>query len=123
MKKTFIAGGLFLFIFGLCIIFSKFLPLKELFANEHPTKEEWLEVYITHKIKQSTDLWQQRISVDVLIRPKEKVISITLASANGQDEISQSAKDGYIHSVEIIVKAIVENYDCTPNYKLSVNYL
>ena len=134
MKKIFIIGGTILFIFGLYIIVARAYsierPLTEknialnnkISTNEHPTREEWLEVYTTHKIKQWTDLWKQRVAVRVAIIPKVQEIVITLTSANGQEEISQSAKNVYAHDIETIVKGLLENYDWVKNYKLIVQY-
>ena len=135
MKKTFIIGGLILFIFGLYTIVAKFCPAEGALAeqnvalnnkistNEHPTKEEWLEVYITHKIKQFTDLYAQRIAVRVAIVSKAKEIVITLTSANEQEEMSQTAKKIYADEVEKIVKPILKEYDWTKNHKLTVQYI
>jgi len=135
MKKTFIIGGLILFIFGLYTIVARFCPLEAALAeqnvalnnkistNEHPTKEEWLEVYITHKIKQFTDLYAQRIAVRVAIVSKAKEIVITLTSANEQEEMSQTAKKIYADEVEKIVKSILKEYDWTKNHKLTVQYI
>jgi len=135
MKKTFIIGGLILFIFGLYTIVARFCPVEGALAeqnvalnnkistNEHPTKEEWLEVYITHKIKQCTDLYAQRIAVRVAIVSKAKVIVITLTSANEQKETSQTAEKIYADEVERIVKPILKEYDWTKNHKLTVQYI
>ena len=135
MKKTFIIGGLILFIFGLYTIIAKFCPVEgalveqnvalnnKISTNEHPTKEEWLEVYITHKIKQFTDLYAQRIAVRVAIVSKAKEIVITLTSANEQEEMSQTAKKIYADEVEKIVKSILKEYDWTKNHKLTVQYI
>ena len=135
MKKTCIIGGLILFIFGLYTIVARFCPVEGALAeqkiasnnkistNEHPTKEEWLEVYITHKIKQFTDLYAQRIAVRVAIVSKAKETVITLTSANEQEEMSQTAKNIYADEVEKIVKSILKEYDWTKNHKLTVQYI
>ncbi|MHA2408190.1 MAG: hypothetical protein ACXACA_07455 [Candidatus Ranarchaeia archaeon] len=135
MKKTFIIGGLVLFIFGLYIIVARLCPVEgalagqnvalnnKISANEHPTKEEWLEVYVTHKIKQFTDLYAQRIAVRVAIVSKAKETVITLTSANEQEEMSRAAKKIYVDEVEKIVKSILKEYDWTKNYKLTVQYI
>ena len=135
MKKAFINGGLILFIFGMYTIFARFCLVEEVVAEQnvalnnkistinHPTREEWLEVYLTHKIKEFTDLYAQRIVVRVAIVSKAKEIVITLASANGQEEMSQTAKKIYNDEVEQIVKPILKEYDWTRNYKLTVQYI
>lgn len=114
MKKIFMVVALSLFIYGCTNNPS---------VDEHPTKKEWLEVYITHKIKQFTDLYAQRIAVQVAIVSKAKEIVITLTSANGQEEISQSAKNNYVHDVERTVKSILKEYDWAKSYKLTVQYI
>jgi hypothetical protein len=135
MKKTFIIGGLILFIFVLYTIVARFCLVEGALAkqnvtlnnkistNEHPTKEEWLEVYITHNIKQFTDLYAQRIAVRVAIVSKAKEIVITLTSANEQEEMSQTAKKIYSDEVEKIVKLILKKYEWAKNYKLTVQYI
>jgi predicted metal-binding protein len=113
MKKIFIIAGLSLFICGSCTNV----------ANEHPTKEEWLEVYLTHEIKQMVDSWQQRVAVIVAISPNDHEIVVSLTSSNGQEEITQSAKKEYIHDVEVIVKTVLKTYDWAKDYKQVVQYI
>ncbi len=98
MKKTFLIGGLIMFIFGLHTIIERGYPVEGFSAekikalnnknstNEHPTKEEWLEVYLTHEIKQSIEMYRRRVAVVISIRTKEREIIITLTSASGQVE-------------------------------------
>jgi hypothetical protein len=133
MKKTFMIGGLILFAFGLYTIFTEFCPVDRALAeenvaldnkssiNEHPTKEEWLEVYITHKTKQFSDLYAQRIAVLVMISPKE--IVITLTAANEQEEMSQVAKKIYTDEVKKIAKSILKEYVWAQNHKLTVQFI
>ena len=126
MKKTFIIALLCTFVYGLCTNVAG--PLVKRAANEvstdrHPTKEEWLEVYLTHRIRQTTDVCQQRIAVIIRISTKEQEIVVGLTSANGQQEISQSAKNAYVRHVEAIVKPILEEYSWVRNYKLTVTYV
>ena len=128
-------GGLILFIFGLYAIIARFYLVEGTLAeqnvvlnnkistNEHPTREEWLEVYMTHKIKQFTDLYAQRIAVPVVIVSEAKEIVITLTSANEQEEMSQTAKKIYVDEVEKIIKPILKKYDWVKNYKLTVQYI
>jgi hypothetical protein len=135
MKKIFIIGGLILFTFGLHTIATNFCPVSQALAEQnvvlnnkisiskHPTKEEWLEVYITHKVKQFTDLHVHRVAVIVVVISEVKEMVITLTSANGQDEMSQTAKKIYADDVEKIVKLILEKYNWAQNYKLTVQYI
>ena len=134
MKKTFIISGIILFVLAMCVFFSMFcldksalarqnMTLdKRLFADEHPTKEEWLEVYITHKIKQFTDLYADRMAIRVAIILKNQEIVITLTLANEQEEMSQSAEKIYCDEVEKIVKAVLVAYNWVQNYKLTVQF-
>jgi len=135
MKKVIIIGGIILLIFGLYIIIPRVCPIKGLLVkqnldlrndtstNPHPTREEWLEVYITHRIKQWTDPWEQRTAVTVWIRPEEQTIAITMTSANGQEKLTQSQQNAYILDVEKIVKTVLEKYDWAQKYKLIVQFL
>ena len=134
MKKTFIISGIILFVLAICVFSSMFCSVKSalasqnmasdksLLADEHPTKEEWLEVYITHKIKQFTELYADRIAVRVAIIPKHQEIVITLTLANEQEEMSQPAKKIYCDEVEKIVKSVLVTYIWTQNYKLTVQF-
>ncbi len=135
MKKTFIINGIILLVIATCV-FSSMLCLakisfasqnmdldKIVFADEHPTKDEWLEVYITHKIKQFTDLYADRIGVRVAIIPPKKEIVITLTLANEQEEMSQPAKRIYCDEVEKIVKSVLVTYNWAQNYKLTVQFI
>ena len=134
MKKTFIISGIILFVLSMCVLSSVFCLVKSalasqnitsdksLLAYEHPTKEEWLEVYITHKIKQFSDLYGDRIAMRVAIISKNQEIVITLTLANEQDEMSRSAKKIYCNEVEKIVKAVLVAYNWAKNYKLSIQF-
>ena len=134
MKKTFIISRIILFLLAMCVFSSTFCLVnsvlanqnmnsdKSLVADEHPTKEEWLEVYITHKIKQFTDLYVDRIAIRVAIIPRNQEIVITLTLANGQEEMSKSAKTIYCDEVEKIVKAVFVTYNWARKYKLTVQF-
>lgn len=134
MKKTFIIGASILFMFGLYAIVVSFCPVEGALAeqnvalknristNGHPTREEWLEVYVTHKIRQFTDLYANRIAVRVAIIPKNEEIVITLTLANEQEDMSPPAKKIYCDEVEKIAKAVLAAYDWAQSYKLTVQY-
>ena len=135
MNKKFIISGIILFVIAMCVFSSRFFLVKSdsesqnmasdksLFADDHPTKEEWLEVYITHKIKQLTDLYAARIAVRAAIIPKYQEIVITLTLANEQEEMSQPAKKIYCDEVEKIVKAVLVTYNWAQNHKLTVQFI
>ena len=134
MNKKFIISGIILFVIAMCVFSSRFFLVKSdsesqnmasdksLFADDHPTKEEWLEVYITHKIKQFSDLYAERIGERVAIIPKKQEIIITLFLANEQEEMSQPAKKIYCYEVEKIAKSVLVTYIWSQNYKLTVQF-
>ena len=134
MKKAFIISGIILFVLAMCVFSSMFCLVKSVLASQkmtlekslladgHPTKEEWLEVYITHKIKQFSDLYADRIAIRVAIIPKNQEIVVTLTLANEQEGMSQSAKKIYCDEVEKIVKAVLVAYNWAQNYKLTVQF-
>lgn len=115
---------IFLFVFAIVIgLIGFFLVNNKISNNEHPTKEEWLEIYVTHRIEDETDAWKQRIAVRVGIFSVDKEIVVTLTSVNGQGEISQTAKNYYISNIENIVRSILKEYDWVKGYNLSVQYI
>lgn len=122
MQNKNYAIPLFILTIAIGLVGFFFLNSK-IVSNEHPTKEEWLEIYITHRIEDWTDAWQQRIAIRVAIIPADKEIVVTLTSANGQEEISQSAKNSYVSDTESIVNSILEEYDWAKDYKLTVQYI
>lgn len=99
--------------------------------GRHPTQDERLEVYTSHRIHELIDLWQVRVVADVVIfsqdadgRPiSPKEIVITIVSANNEDTLSRSAKDLYIRSAESVAKSILMNYGVASEYKLIVQGL
>src|SRR3989338_10987665 len=54
--------------------------------SQYPSREEWLEVYLTSKIRENTDAWEQRTAIRTVIDSSRRQIIITLTSANGQSE-------------------------------------
>lgn len=89
---------------------------------KHPTKEEWLNVYLVHAIRHMTDSWRQRIGIMVAIANEEKQIVVTIGSANGQEEISLDAQKRYEESVMLRVKGVLEDYEWTKGYKVIVQF-
>ncbi len=97
----------------------------------HPTHDEWLEIYTSHRIHELTDLWKVRVAANVVIFsrdadgkpifPREMVI--TIVAANGEDALSTSAKDGYKRWAETTAKSILTDYGVTAEYKLTVQCL
>ena len=101
-------------------------------TNQHPTQDEWLEVYTSNEIRKITDLWQQRVAINVTVFSQDadtkpltlKEMVITMTSANGQDPITTGiGRDQYTKTAENTAKSILENYGVTKEYKLSVQFI
>lgn len=100
-------------------------------VSQHPTQDEWLKVYTSHNIHKMTDLWRQRVAVNVDILsqdadgkplvPKEMIITMT--SANGQELITGIGKDQYTQTAESMAKSILEDYGVAKEYKLTVQFI
>ena len=100
-------------------------------VSQHPTQDEWLEVYAAYKVHDLTDMWQKRVFVRVAIVCKgadsknlaTKEIVITLTLANGEDPVSQDAKNTYMKAAESAAKAILEDYGLNEKYNLTVQFV
>ena len=100
--------------------------------SRYPTQDEWLEVYVSRNIHKTTDVWQRRVAINVVVFsensdgkpliPKEMITTIT--SANGQDSITDTkTKDAYIETARRIAESILENYGVAREYKLTVQFV
>lgn len=100
-------------------------------TSQYPAQDEWLQVYISYRIHEMTDLWQRRVVVNVVIRsqdadgkplvPKEMIIIMT--SANGQEPVTQIAKDAYTQTAESTAKSILEDYGIAREHRLTVQFI
>ena len=100
-------------------------------VSQHPTQDEWLKVYTSHNIHKMTDLWRQRVAVNVDILsqdadgkplvPKEMIITMT--SANGQEPITGIGKYQYTQTAESMAKSILDDYGVAKEYKLTVQFI
>ena len=100
-------------------------------VSQHPTQDEWLKVYTSHNIHKMTDLWRQRVAVNVDILsqdadgkplvPKEMIITMT--SANGQEPTTGIGKDQYTQTAESMAKSILDDYGVAKEYKLTVQFI
>jgi hypothetical protein len=120
------------FVLVVLVMISGFAFLNnKIQVSQHPTQDEWLEVYTSHCINESLDTSQQRVAFLIAIASKDangkalapKQMVITIASANGQDPISQNAKNGYIQTVENIAKYVLEDYRLNKEYEVAVQYV
>lgn len=115
---------------GIVAVLGLFYPDNSIETRQHPTQDEWLEIYTSNNIREVTDLWKQRTLVNVYVNSedengrsllnKEMIIKIT--SANGQTPLTEAAKSQYAQTAENIAKSILESYNLT-NYKLTVQYI
>ena len=99
-------------------------------AARHPTQEEWLEVYTAHHIHQLIDLWEQRISVRVVVASKSngkpltpREIVVTLTEANGQEPLSQAEKDEYVRRVRELAESLLKDYRVVRAFKVTVQFV
>jgi hypothetical protein len=90
---------------------------------KHPTQAEWLEVYISHNIKETTDLWGRRVGILTSIVEKDKTIIITMSLANNEEPITTDAENSYKETAEIIVRSILEEYGIQDEYSLTINFI
>ena len=91
--------------------------------GRHPTQEEWLEIYLTHKIEDLTDAWSIRISTNVFISSKTQDVVVTMTSANGERALDSFARNSYQDMVGGIVDAVLEDYPWTDGYKVTVQFI
>lgn len=79
-------------------------------AQYSPTRKEWLELSLSKRIADVTDLWERRIGVGVAVFPSEKIISIVLAAANGQESLSSTNCANYIGVIRKIADGHIKKY-------------
>jgi len=100
-------------------------------GDQHPTRDEWLRVYISYSIHELTDLWQLRVAANVAVISEDaegkpiipKQLIVTITSANGEAAIIGDTADQYKQYVEILVKSILKKYSVESEYELTVQTL
>lgn len=92
-------------------------------TNSHPTESEWLEVYLSHEIRETTDLWSTRVSIATLIYPQDKEIIVSITEANGEDLLRDSAKESYVSTCKSITESVLEKYKWASDYKVIVQFI
>src|SRR3989338_6561017 len=89
--------------------------------SQHPTQNEWLEVYITHKIHEAIDNSPRKVVIDTNI--EENKIFVLLRSSTGQTNIPESGRLAYIEDVKNVVKNVLDKNSFSNNYTFSVDYI
>ena len=89
--------------------------------NQHPTQDEWLEVYITHKIHEAIDNSPRKVVIDTNV--EEGKIFVLLRSSTGQTAIPDSGRLAYIEDVKNVISGVLEKQGLTVNYTFSVDYI
>jgi len=89
----------------------------------HPSREEWLEVYLTSKIRENTDAWEQRTAIRTVVDSNTRQIIITLTSANGQGEYSEGTRQTHLAMVKKMALGIVNKYDWAADYSVQVQFV
>ena len=90
-------------------------------VSQHPTQNEWLEVYITHKIHEAIDNSPRKVVIDINV--EEGTILVLLRSSTGQTAIPDSGRVAYIEDIKKVVSDVLEKQGLTKNYTISVDYI
>lgn len=111
-----------LFVLVIIITISGFIFLNnKIRVGQHPTQDEWLEVYITHKIHEAIDNTPRKVVVNTNVG--ENKIFVLLRSSTGQTAIPESGRVVYIEDVKSVIKNVLEENGLIKNYTFSVDYI
>ena len=88
----------------------------------NPSRKEWLELSLFKLIKDKTDLWEQRIGFIVWIIENDGEIMLTLSSANGQEPLSDTARDEYVKQIKSAVELFIQQFEWAKNLKVIVQF-
>lgn len=89
-------------------------------AQYSPTRKEWLELSLSKRITEVTDLWEKRIGVGVVVFPKEETIAIVLAASNGQEDFSSTVCANYAGIVRKIADDHIKQYGWAKGVKIEI---
>lgn len=89
--------------------------------SQYPTQDEWLEVYIVHKIHEVIDNSPRKVVIDVNI--EENKIFVLLRSSTGQIAIPENGRIVYIEDVKSVIKKVLEKNGLMKKYTFSVDYI
>ena len=90
-------------------------------VSQHPTQNEWLEVYITHKVHEAIDNSPRKVVIDTNV--EENKIFVLLRSSTGQTHIPESGRLAYIEDVKNVVKNVLDKNGLANSYTFSVDYI
>ncbi|MBI5699432.1 hypothetical protein HZC35_03870 [Candidatus Saganbacteria bacterium] len=113
MKKT-----LFHLVIAV-LLFSSLTGLAQA-AVTHPTREEWLEVWLTHKIQKMVDPMEPRVTFLVNVLSSTKEIIITYMPAQGGRFTDPESVGGIIR---IPAEKTLKDYPWARNYQLTIKYI
>ncbi len=116
MKKIIIG-----FVCGLVLVLAVIIAvLTTMFV---PNKNDWLKVEITHDIRFRVDSWEKRYGVTPIIYADDKILSIGITAANGEDQITPEEAEIIKPQVESIAELTLEKYKWAKEYTVEVNIL
>ncbi len=92
-------------------------------ADYSPSRGEWLKLALTVAIYDQATMWRERVSVHVLVNPKDNTVSIAVTLANGAPEPNAAAKENYVQSVRSIARAVLDRYTWAKDVKLMVHFV
>jgi hypothetical protein len=90
----------------------------------HPTKTEWLEVYLTHEIEEIFNLWESGVAIRVGIYEKDKEIVVTITAKMGE-QFPETARQTYIDTAKKTVEEILifQDYEWAKDYRIIVDFV
>lgn len=89
-------------------------------AQYSPTRKEWLELSLSKRIADATNLWERRVSVVVVVFPKEESIAIVLATSNGQENLSSTVCTNYTSIIGKIADDHIKQYGWAKGAKIEI---
>jgi len=116
MKKIYVAALLVV----LCMSSAYADALQEKYT---PTRQEWVKCYFSQQIQCKTNYWEKRYAHNVIVYEKEKLISIALTLANGQDELTEEQKESACNDIKALAESLRNIYDWLKDYKVQVQFV
>lgn len=89
-------------------------------AQYFPTRKEWLELSLSKRITDITDLWERQIVVGVVVFPSEETIAIVLAASNGQENLSSTVCASYTGIIRKIADDHIKQYGWAKGAKVEI---
>jgi hypothetical protein len=94
----------------------------DLSAPYSPSRAEWLQVTLYDRITQTTDLWQRRVGVAVVVFPQEQQVSVVISNADGQPAPTEQERAFHVRHVEKLVKGLLSDHEWAKDLKVAVNF-